>query len=167
MFAADVIAPYGTWPSPLSAQVVAAQGIRLGAVSVDGQDIYWIEGRPQEAGRSVLVRRRPDGSISDVIPPGFNVRSRVHEYGGGAYLVDQGNVYFTNFADQRIYTITGNSVEPTPVTPAGKWHYADYAVDRILKVLHIDRFLIASRGDEGRLIAYVGYFGASPDVSAW
>jgi dipeptidyl aminopeptidase/acylaminoacyl peptidase len=129
-FGADVIAPYGTWASPISAQLVAAQGVRLGAVAVEGGDIYWIEGRPNEAGRSVLVRRGADGSISDVVPPGFNVRSRVHEYGGGAYVVDEGDVYFSNFADQRIYKIFREAGEPTPITPEGKWHYADYAVDR-------------------------------------
>ena len=129
-FGADVIAPYGTWASPISAQLVAAQGVRLGAVAVDGDDVYWLEGRPSEAGRSVLVRRGADGSISDVVPAGFNVRSRVHEYGGGAYVVDEGVVYFSNFADQRIYAIGRDAGAPTAITPEGRWHYADYTVDR-------------------------------------
>ena len=70
---------------------------------VDGEDIYWIESRPSEGGRSVIVRRTPDGAIADMTPAGFNARTTVHEYGGGAYFVDAGPVYFSNFADQRLY----------------------------------------------------------------
>ena len=130
--------PYGTWPSPISAEIVAAQGVRLGAVAVHGDDIYWIEGRPHEGGRNVLVRRRADGSTTDVIPPGFNVRSRVHEYGGGAYVVAAGGViYFSNFVDQRVYELTPDAAGPAqaghyeirPITPEGKCFYADYAID--------------------------------------
>jgi dipeptidyl aminopeptidase/acylaminoacyl peptidase len=120
---------YGTWPSPITAQTVAAQGLRLSYVAVDGDDIYWIEGRPHEAGRNALVRLRPDGRIEDATPTDFNVRTRVHEYGGGAYLVDGGVVYASNFADQRIYRITAND-RPIPITPAGKWFYADATLDR-------------------------------------
>ena len=120
--------PYGTWPSPISAATVASQGVRLGAVAVDGDDIYWIEGRPHEGGRNVLVRRRGDGSTADAIPPGFNVRSRAHEYGGGAYVVSRGEIYFSNFADQRLYRVVGDG-DSTPVTPEGKWFYADFALD--------------------------------------
>ena len=125
---------YGTWPSAISAQIVAAQGIRLGAVAVDGDDVYWLEGRPHESGRNVLVRRRLDGSIADVIPATFNVRSRVHEYGGGAYIVRSGVVYFSNFADQRLYKtrVDDAALEtPAPITPEGKWFYADYAIDPV------------------------------------
>jgi dipeptidyl aminopeptidase/acylaminoacyl peptidase len=139
---------YGTWVSPISAQVVAAQGLRLGAVSVDGDDIYWLEGRPTEGGRSVLVRRSPDGRHTDLTPPGFNVRTRVHEYGGGAYLVVNGEIYFSNFADQRIYRVGGSNrlrqgyggppklhakaeeqELPYAITPAGNWFYADATFD--------------------------------------
>ena len=139
MPSARYVMPCGTWPSAISAERVASQSVRLGAVAVDGGDIYWIEGRPQEGGRNVLVRRRggppsPDssseaGRVHDVVPAGFNVRSRVHEYGGGAYVVDRGNVYFSNFADQRIYTVTDHTSAPVPITPEGRCFYADYAVD--------------------------------------
>ena len=95
--------PFGSWPSPLSAARVTAGALRLDQIQLDGEDVYWIEGRASEGGRSVIVRRSPDGEISDVTPPGFNVRTRVHEYGGGAYTVDEGTIYFSNFADQRIY----------------------------------------------------------------
>ena len=101
--------PYGTWPSPISAASVAAQSLRLSAVTIDGDDIYWLEGRPSEGGRNVLVRRTSDGATRDVTPAPFNVRTRVHEYGGGAYLVDRGTVWFSNFADQRVYRLDGRS----------------------------------------------------------
>jgi dipeptidyl aminopeptidase/acylaminoacyl peptidase len=119
-----VTKPYGTWESPLTAAAVAEGGFRLSAVAVDGDDIYWLEGRPAEGGRYVLVRRSAEGSISDVTPAGMNVRTRVHEYGGGAYTVAHGIVYFVNFADQRIYR------DNTPMTPEGPWRYADLQVDR-------------------------------------
>ena len=119
----------GTWTSPISAAVVAAQGLRLGAVAIDGDDAYWVEGRPAEGGRYVLVRRGPDGTVVDVTPSGFNVRTRVHEYGGAAYVVSGGEVYFSNFADQRIYRIRGPNA-PVPITPAGEWFYADAVIDR-------------------------------------
>ena len=70
---------------------------------LDGDDVYWLEGRASEGGRNVIVRRSPDGAISDVTPAGFNVRSRVHEYGGAAYTVHRGTIYFSNFDDQRLY----------------------------------------------------------------
>ena len=141
MASARHVLPYGTWPSAISADRVASQSIRLGAVAVDGDDIYWIEGRPQEGGRNVLVRRRaappsPDGfgeagQVHDVVPEGFNVRSRVHEYGGGAYVVDRGDVYFSNFTDQRIYRLAAgdHTSAPVPITPEGQCFYADYAID--------------------------------------
>jgi len=130
-----IVAPYGTWTSRISATTVAEQGLRLGFVAFDGDDIYWLEGRPQEGGRNVLVRRRADGTVVDVTPPGHNVRSRVHEYGGGAYVVSNRVVYYSNFADQRIYrtSISETSREglshSDPVTPEGKWFYADATVD--------------------------------------
>jgi dipeptidyl aminopeptidase/acylaminoacyl peptidase len=118
---------FGTWPSPISAELVASQGLRLGAVTSEGGDIYWIEGRPGESGRNVLVRRAPDGTVSDLTPAGFNVRTRVHEYGGLAYVVHEGVTYFSNFADQRIYRVAGSDV--AALTPEGAWFYADPVVD--------------------------------------
>jgi dipeptidyl aminopeptidase/acylaminoacyl peptidase len=118
----------------LSASAVAAGSLRLGAVQLDRGDIYWLEGRPQERGRSVLLRWSPDGSIGEVVPPDFNVRSRVHEYGGGAYTVGDGTVYCVNFSDQQVYRIVAaaalNSVSvPEALTPPGPWRYADFNVD--------------------------------------
>jgi hypothetical protein len=97
-----IVSSFGTWKSPITAPVVATQGLRLGYVSIDGDDIYWIEGRPHESGRNVLVRRRADGTIADITGPTLNVRSRVHEYGGAAYVVADGIAYVSNFSDQRL-----------------------------------------------------------------
>ena len=119
---------YGTWASPLSAAAVAAGGLRLGAVALDGEDIYWLEGRPSEGGRYALVKRTPDGTITDVTPRDMNVRSRVHEYGGGAYLVAAGVAFVVNFSDQRVYRLAPGE-QPQPITPEGAWFYADFALD--------------------------------------
>ena len=108
------LAPYGTWVSPLSAADVAAGGRRLGGVSLDGDHIYWLEGRPDEGGRNALVRRGFVGEIADVTPSEINVRSRVNEYGGGAYLVTSGAVYCSNFADQRVYRIRDGVARLSP-----------------------------------------------------
>src|SRR5262245_42118934 len=92
-------APSGTWPSPITARTVAAGALRLSGVAIENDDVYWVEGRPHEGGRHVLVKRTADGRITDVTPAGTNVRSRVHEYGGGAYAVSCGIVYYVEFAD--------------------------------------------------------------------
>ena len=130
------IAAYGIWESPISAQTVAAQGLRLGFVALDGDDIYWLEGRPHEGGRNALVRRGADGRIEDVVPRDHNVRTRVHEYGGGAYVVADGVIYYSNFSDQRIYRRhCGTSLKglshsvAEPITPEGAWFYADATID--------------------------------------
>ena len=123
------IAPYGSWKSPISADLIVAGTIGLGQIALDGGDVYWSEGRPFEAGRSAIVRRKPDGNIADVTPTPFNVRTRVHEYGGGAFTVQDGTIYFSNFADQRLYKQTPNS-EPQPLTPVANRRYADTAIDR-------------------------------------
>ena len=123
------IAPYGSWKSPISADLIVAGTIGLGQIALDGGDVYWSEGRPFEAGRSAIVRRTPDGNIADVTPAPFNVRTRVHEYGGGAFTVQDGTIYFSNFVDQRLYKQTPNS-EPQPLTPVANRRYADTAIDR-------------------------------------
>src|SRR5688572_326410 len=77
-----VEAPYGSWRSPISAKMLVQGAVRFGDVSIDGDTIYWVEGRPQEEGRYVIARHRPDGSIDDVLPPPFSARTLLHEYGG-------------------------------------------------------------------------------------
>lgn len=130
------IAPYGSWKSPITADLIVAGTVGLGQIALDGDHVYWLEGRPSEAGRSVIVRHTQDGNITDVTPLPFNVRTRVHEYGGGAFTVQDGTIYFTNFADQRLYKIetagTGELPlqEPQPLTPEGVRRYADAVIDR-------------------------------------
>ena len=109
-------AAYGTWRSPISADLLASAGISLGYVQVTGVTVYWVEGRPLEQGRYVIVKRTSDGQIADVTPAGYNARTLVHEYGGGMYLVHEDVVYFSNFADQRLYRQAGNH-PPQPITP--------------------------------------------------
>jgi dipeptidyl aminopeptidase/acylaminoacyl peptidase len=130
------IAPFGSWASPITSDLIVASSIGVGDILVDGSDVYWIESRPQEQGRSVIVRCPQDGRPVDVTPANgqkaFNVRTRVHEYGGGAYLVHEGVVYFCNDADQRLYRQEGEAA-PVPITEAPTQprglRYADGVMD--------------------------------------
>ncbi|HSE85029.1 MAG TPA: S9 family peptidase [Candidatus Binatia bacterium] len=124
------VAPYGSWKSPITADVVATGEVGLEQVRLDGDDVYWVERRSQEGGRKVIVRRLPDGRVTDMTPVGFNARTRAHEYGGGDYAVSNGTIVFSNFMDQRLYVITQSGSEPQPLTPAGDIRYADGVIDR-------------------------------------
>jgi dipeptidyl aminopeptidase/acylaminoacyl peptidase len=121
-------ARHGTWDSPITPALAASGAVRIGGVKLDGGDVYWSEGRPAEHGRNAIVRRRADGRTEDVTPPDFNVRSRVHEYGGGAFTVHEGTLYFVSDADQRIWR-QGPGAAPVPLTPAGKARHADLEID--------------------------------------
>ncbi len=123
------VQPYGRWRSPITSDLIVAGTIGLSQPSLDGQDVYWIEQRPSEAGRNVVVRRAAAGETTDLTPRAFNARTRVHEYGGGAYVVEAGRVYFSNFADQRLYRQEPGT-EPRPLTPAAALRYADGVIDR-------------------------------------
>ncbi|NIN67269.1 MAG: prolyl oligopeptidase family serine peptidase [Anaerolineae bacterium] len=103
-------------------------------VTLDGDDVYWLQIRPHEGGRYVITRRTPDGKISDVTLAPFNVRTRVHEYGGGDFLVSDRTVYFSNFVDQRLYRQEPGG-EPTPITPEDDFRYADGVMDRLRRRL--------------------------------
>jgi dipeptidyl aminopeptidase/acylaminoacyl peptidase len=122
------ISPYGSWRSPITADAIVAGVIGLGQIQIDDDDIYWIEQRPAEAGRNVVVRRRAGGTIEDVTPPDYNARTRVHEYGGGAFLVHQGTVWFANFKDQRLYRQDPGH-PPVAITPAKDIRHADLVLD--------------------------------------
>ena len=122
-------APFGTWESPITAQAVTKAGLKFGDVlRIDGGDLYWVESRPSESGRSVIVRHSVAGAIDDVGPDDFNARSRVHEYGGGAYVVAAGTIFASRFDDQHLYRIDNESepvvITPEPPVPAGL-RYAD------------------------------------------
>lgn len=123
------IAPYGAWASPIRIEDVVGDVIGLSEPWIDGDDTYWLEGRPSEGGRRVLVRCAVDGSIADITPAPFNVRTRVHEYGGGSYTVAGGVVVFSNFADGRLYRLDPGSEASVAITPEGPWRYADLRSD--------------------------------------
>ena len=122
------IAPFGSWKSPITSDLIVSSSIGLGGLFVDGEDLYWLESRPLEGGRQVIVKRGPDGAAADVTPPPFNVRTRVHEYGGGSYAVHHGSVYFANFADQRLYRLRPGS-DPKVLTRGEGMRYADMVID--------------------------------------
>lgn len=121
------IAPYGSWKSPITSDAIISDSFGLGQIGIDGEDLYWTEVRPWEEGRSVLVRYAEDGVFEDVTPRGFSVRSRVHEYGGGAFTVEDSIAYFCNFSDQRLYKQTANG--PVDLTSDDRRRYADLEVD--------------------------------------
>src|SRR5687767_6849187 len=115
-------APYGSWKSPITSDLIVSGSVGLGAIQLDGDDVYWLEGRPTEAGRQVIVRSGVDGSTTDLNPAPFYARTRVHEYGGGEYLVHDGTVYFSNFRDQMIYRVRKDE-EAQAVTKAPDMRY--------------------------------------------
>jgi dipeptidyl aminopeptidase/acylaminoacyl peptidase len=123
-----LIAPYGSWKSPITAELIAGGSVVLSQPCIEGGDIYWIEMRPAEAGRAVIVRRDTEGETLDINPMPFNARTRVHEYGGGDFTVHDRSVYFANFADQRLYLAAGGA-EPDPLTAPAPWRYADPLFD--------------------------------------
>jgi dipeptidyl aminopeptidase/acylaminoacyl peptidase len=123
-------APFGAWPSPISAEMVAAGATPLSSVVLDGSDVYWLAGRAAEAGRTTMMRKRGAGAASEVTPLPFNVRNRVHEYGGGAYAVAGGEVVFSHHADNRLYRLpSGAGAHATPFTSPGRQRFADFVFD--------------------------------------
>jgi dipeptidyl aminopeptidase/acylaminoacyl peptidase len=167
--------PYGSWTSPITAAQIASGAMGLGEVQLQGETIYWLEMRPTEGGRSVVVERLPDGSLEDRLPQGFNARTRVHEYGGGSYLVAEGTLFFANFADQRLYRAAAGDA-PRPLTPPSDLRFADLVWDphrrRIICVREDHRAagapqnaivsLDAERGGAGDVLASGRDFYAAP-----
>ncbi len=122
------IRPYGSWRSPISSDLTVRGATGLKDTALDGEDVYWLESRPGEGGRAVVVHRSPDGHIRDVNPQPLNARTRVHEYGGGDFLVHDGTVFFSNFEDQRLYRAEPG-VEPDPLTAQPGHRHADMVMD--------------------------------------
>ena len=182
------IAPYGTWKSPITTDLIVQDSVSLGSMQLDGDDLYWVEMRPQEGARNVIVRRTPDGDVRDVTPEPYNVRTRVHEYGGLCFWVKDGVVLFSNFADQRVYRQEPDG-QPEPITPEGvDLRFADGKIDgsrdRLICVREDHRdgareavntvvALDVSEGGEGEVLVsgsdFYGYPSVSPDGSqmAW
>ncbi len=122
------VAPYGSWPSIITASDVVAGGSAPTALQAADGVIWWSETRPDESGREAIVRRDPDGTLHEVLPADFNARTAVHEYGGGAWWVHRGTVFATSWRDQRVHRIDPDG-EPVPITPeppaSRSWRYAD------------------------------------------
>jgi len=120
-------APYGSWKSPITPSLIVKDAVKFADIAVDGSDIYWSEVRPSEEGRYVIVKYK-SGEMQDMTSTSFNVRTRVHEYGGGAFTVRDGIVFFSNFADQRLYRLDPGR-DPVPLTPEQDCRYADGVSD--------------------------------------
>tara|TARA_Y100001970_G_C14233915_1_gene860616 strand:- start:1450 stop:3405 length:1956 start_codon:yes stop_codon:yes gene_type:complete len=106
-----------SWKSEISAELITKQGLRLSEIKIDGEKIYWLEGRPEESGRYVIVSKSLNKSDQiDVLPQGYNSRNSVHEYGGASFTVKNNKIFFTNWDDQRIYCIKDQKI--FPITPS-------------------------------------------------
>jgi dipeptidyl aminopeptidase/acylaminoacyl peptidase len=114
--ASSAVNPYGIWPSPIDGEQVASQATAYDAVHASGGAVYWLETRPSQDGRAVVVRWTDDAGAADAVPAGFDVGSRVHEYGGGAYLPAGRTLFACNQGDQRLYRIDGQR-DPVPISP--------------------------------------------------
>ena len=128
-----ITAPYGSWKSPITSELIVAQAISLLDVRIADGKVYWLEGRPQEQGRNVVVRAGAGNDARELTPAPFNARTRVHEYGGGAWLVDDGTLYFSHFADGRLYRqAEGGAPQPITAAPTrgNDWRFADGVIDR-------------------------------------
>ena len=123
------VAPYGAWESPFPIPLLTVGVVAISEIRAAGGVRWWLEGRPDEKGRQVLVRRDPDGTTTRLTPEGFNARSRVHEYGGGAYLVDGDLVVVSDFATGRLNRVVAPG-ELEPLTSEKAWRYADMVLDR-------------------------------------
>ena len=126
-------APYGSWPSPITTDLVASEGgVAFGYLDISDEGVYWTESRPNEQGRSALVFRPHGGRPADVVPADFNVRTRVHEYGGGAWFRHERVVFCSSFDDSRLYRIDEPGAEPQPITPEpSEPHALRYADGRV------------------------------------
>lgn len=123
-----ITAPFGSWKSPITSPLLTSSGIGFSELLFSNGNLYWLESRPDEAGRVAIVRCSPNGSPADAIPAGFNARTRAHEYGGGAYFVHNDTIFFSNFKDQRLYRQEPGSapraITPEPPSPES-FRYAD------------------------------------------
>ncbi len=179
--------PYGAWPSPISARSVAEGARRIDDLAADGDNVCWLERRPEEGGRNVLVCLDPDGGTRTLTPDGFDVRSRVHEYGGGAFLLLAGASaaapvgapafwpasgepelpphVFVNFSDQRVYLTTAATT--VPLTPADDSRYADLVFDpHRHRLLAVQERPTSSGGDETAALVAIPLPADPRDASA-
>ncbi|MFK8850235.1 prolyl oligopeptidase family serine peptidase [Streptomyces sp. Ac-502] len=171
-------APYGAWPSPIDARLVAEHDGRPEYVGVVGDEVWWTEARPAEGGRRALVRRRPDGTEQTPLPAPWNVRSRVMEYGGqpwaGAVDADgRAVLVFCHFADQRLYAYAPDGdAAPRPLTPVSavggglRWADPVLRLDRGEVWCVLEEFTGPRPTDVRRVIAAVPLDGSAADDRA-
>ena len=177
--------PFGSWRSPITSDLIVEGSIGLGGVSIVDGELFWGEMRPAEGGRTAIVRRLANGETIDLTPPGFNARTRVHEYGGGESIVHRGMLYFSNFSDQRIYRVAFKGHDqainpPEPLTPDLAVRFADAAFDaprgRLIAVREDHRSrghepsneivgVDVEKGGEGEVLVSGGDFYSTPRVS--
>jgi dipeptidyl aminopeptidase/acylaminoacyl peptidase len=134
-----VTAPYGSWPSPVTTDLITSDAIGLEGGALDGDDVYWVESHASQKGRASLWRLSRDGTRTELTPD-HNVRSSVHEYGGGAWSVAHGVVAFVAFPSQVVHVIE-NDAPPRPITTAGSLRYGGLAVvpaDRVVYAVRED-----------------------------
>ncbi|HYC05857.1 MAG TPA: prolyl oligopeptidase family serine peptidase [Azospirillaceae bacterium] len=164
------IAPYGTWESPVSAEALANGAVRLGSVGAAGGKAYWTESRPAQKGRGVVVTPDGTGGIRELVPEGFNARTRVHEYGGTPYAVVGDTLYFSHFADQRLHAVPLAGGQPRALTPEGH-RYADCVADPAAPRLYCvreDHGAPGSGSHEPRnLVAAVPTAGSGAGTALW
>jgi dipeptidyl aminopeptidase/acylaminoacyl peptidase len=143
-----VASPYGSWTSPITSDLIVADAIRLDQVALDGDAIYWSESQPQKQGRTLIYRAAGSGEPELVTPDdanAFNIRTRVHEYGGGAFAIQDRTLYFSNFADQRLYRQDPGH-EPRPITPLPTAQGAANRQPRADALRYADGVIDARRG---------------------
>ncbi|MGA1265024.1 MAG: S9 family peptidase [Prochlorothrix sp.] len=176
-------APCGSWSSPITANLIAANSIGLGEALFDGEQLYWVEMRPAEGARNVLCRYDGPESASDLTPAHINVRTRVHEYGGDCCTLHQGIAYFSNFKDQRLYRLVPGQ-DPQPLTPEGTdLRYANGMIhpqgstwigiredhrgdgEAVNTLVSLDLQAAQTSPQEGRILASGHDFFASPSLS--
>jgi len=109
-------APHGSWPTPITSELVVRSARLPNGLALDGDDLWWSEGRPEEAGRMAVLRRASDGTTTEVVGAPHSARSGVHEYGGGAWWVDGGVLWFVDWATQRLHRVADGGA-PQPLTP--------------------------------------------------
>ena len=122
--------PYGNWPASITSELVTRAAPSINHIQSNDDRLFWVENRPWEAGRNVIMCRNRDGSFRDLLPPPYSHHSKVHEYGGMAYTVTDKQLYFVNAADQCIYQLDlSNDGDPVPITAPGL-RFVDLVVDK-------------------------------------
>ncbi len=156
--------PCGSWRSPIDAGLIAGETIGLEQIVLDGTDVYWLEKRPAEGGRQVIVCRGQDGAISDALPQPHSARSRAHEYGGGAYTVCAGTVYFVEDRDQGLYMLAHGDSGATALSVVPGLRYAEPVVDTHRQCLIVVSEDHRSEGEARNCLAAVPLDGGPPRI---